>query len=969
MHVLVKVSGAFFSFLSYPYVFRILGSEGIGKISFATSFSGLFAMLAVLGIPVYGIRECAKVRDDPRQLSRTAGQLLALQGCATLLALALYLLSLRFLPQAQGEGRLYLIQAVLIAISAIQVDWVFSALEQFGYIALRTMTVKAGMTVLIFLLVRRGEDYLWYALLLCGATVVTNLINFFRLTRSGYLTSPGSLSGAGAHLGPILVFFVQAMAITVYTSMDTVMLGFLQNDYAVGLYDAGIKIKLILSYLVTGMSGVLLPKLSYYIAKQEQAAYQRALSKTIAFTLLLCLPILAFFGVMAEECMEVVCGMRDGQSGTLLRVLLPTVFLIGCSGVAGSQMLTPTHREKQAMVAYLVGAGVNLVLNGLLIPQWSVVGAAVATLVAEMTVLGTEIWFLRRELPPLLRGIEWKTPALAALAPVPLLYLVRNRLDWLPAQLILSTGVYAMVWLAVLLWRRDPLVTELLSRIVPAHCWRTSPLQPDQSVTFKETTDMIQQNPPTRRQWLVYVGLALAAVLWMACFGNANGFWYDEFAQICYSAPPQSLLDTLKIADPTPPLFSLTANLWMRLVPVSERWLLLLPQLAVGGAMVVMALWCHRRYGFRGGVLGVVLLGFSRMVMEQCGFEFRGYGFYLLFAVLVLYVHGRQEENRFSIGYTCALIGLAYCHLFGMALCLLLGVWDGTLILRKKLSPKTFLHYLVAGAVFLPWGLYFLSRAGSSAMAATADWMTKPSLWDVAKLVIFLCGNHLLVCALFALGCLLPVGTLLKKRHTASPAGEEPLLCLFLGAVLIASVFLYSLLRGEQASLWVKRYFTGLFPCAVFLAVGGACWLLARWSRYKNWMVGSILVATVPLCLWQTASGDSPFGVYYHREAAAVLVQQDDLYAPTTAVVSSLGSSTPGWAWFYLEQGGTAPAAITLDAETVPPQELGDYEVLYVDAGYGAQPEALVTELENEYQVTQTWESLSLNRYERNETK
>lgn len=969
MYVLVKVSGAFFSFLSYPYVFRVLGSEGVGKISFATSFSSLFVMLAVLGIPVYGIRECAKVRDDPQQLSRTVGQLLTLQGSATLLALALFILSTRFLPQARGETRLYLIQAVLIAVSAIQVDWVFSALERFSYIALRTMAVKAGMTALIFLLVRRGEDYLWYALLLCGATVVTNLINLYRLTHGGLLPSLRRVSGAGVHLGPILVFFVQTVSITIYTSMDTVMLGFLQNDYAVGLYDASIKIKLILSYLVTSMSGVLMPKLSYYIAKKNQAEYQRTLAKTIAFTLLLSLPILVFFGVMAEECMEVVCGMRDGQSGTLLRVLLPTVFLIGCSSVAGSQMLIPTHREKQAMEAYLVGAGVNLVLNMVLISRWSVVGAAVATLMAEIVVLGMEMWFLRGELVPILRGMAWKTPALAALVPVPLLYLVRNRLDWLPAQLLLSAAVYGIVWLAFLLWRREQLLTELLSRIVPANHQRAGQLRRRHQTVLKETVDMEQRKSPTWPQWLIYVGLALVAVSWMIYFGNANGFWYDEFAQICYSAPPQSLLDTLRIADPTPPLFSLAANLWMRIVPVSERWLLLLPQLAVGGAMVVMGRWCHRFYGFRGGILGVVLLGFSRMVMEQCGFEFRGYGFYLLLAVLTLLLHGKQRENRASLGYACSLIALTYCHLFGVALCLLLGMWDGTLILRKKLSPKTFLPYLAAGAAFLPWGLYFLAQAGSSAMSATADWMTRPSLWDVVKLVTFLCGNHLLVCALFALGCLLAVGTLLKKQKTASPAGQELALSLFLGVALIALVFLYSLLWVDEASLWVKRYFTGLFPCTVFLAVGGGCWLMARWNRYKNWVFGLILVATVPLWLWQNAAEDSPFGAYYHREVAEVLRGETVMYNPTTAVLSSLGNCTSAWAWFYLEQGGTTPEAVILDASNLSTKDLEKYSVIYVDEGYGALSHALTAELDKNYQVTQTWKTLSLKRYELKESR
>ena len=336
-------------------------------------------------------------------------------------------------------------------------------MERFGLIALRTMVVKAVMTGLVLLLVREGGDALRYALLLAGATVVLNLTNFLKL-RGLLPPLHMTIHGGFHHLKSILIFFVQTVAITIYTSMDTVMLGFMQNEYAVGVYDAGIKIKLLLSYFVTGMSAVLLPKLSYFAAKGRDEEAKSAISSTLSFTVLLSVFMIVFFGVMASETMELLCGIQVAQGENMLRFLLPTVFLIGCSSLVGNQILTPTHREELAMKAYLVGAAVNLGLNALFIPRWSIVGAAAATLISEACVLGTELWHLNREWKELWATVRWKVPLFAAVVPMPLLFVLQNRVAWLPAQFLLSGLVYGLCWLGTLYLMKEPLLMSFIHK-------------------------------------------------------------------------------------------------------------------------------------------------------------------------------------------------------------------------------------------------------------------------------------------------------------------------------------------------------------------------------------------------------------------------------------------------------------------------------------------------------------------------
>ena len=75
MNMILTMSSFIFPLITFPYVSRILLPVGTGKVSFATSLISYFSMFAQLGIPTYGIRVCAKVRDNREELTRTVQEL------------------------------------------------------------------------------------------------------------------------------------------------------------------------------------------------------------------------------------------------------------------------------------------------------------------------------------------------------------------------------------------------------------------------------------------------------------------------------------------------------------------------------------------------------------------------------------------------------------------------------------------------------------------------------------------------------------------------------------------------------------------------------------------------------------------------------------------------------------------------------------------------------------------------------
>lgn len=460
----MKVAGAVCTLISYPWVFRVLGAEGVGRVAFATSVLNFFTMLATLGIPNYGGRECARVRDDKEQLTKVTHELLIIQAVTTLLATVLMALTVALVPKLRAEPQLFAIQLFVLAMSVLSTEWLYAGLEQYGYITLRVITLKTLTVVLIVALVRDVNDWLMYAMLLGFAVFMPNVLNLFGLQRFVSLRRCRQPYELKRHIGPILIFFAQSAAITVYTSLDSAMLGFISGDYWVGMYDAAVKIKLILSYFITSLGTVLMPRLSNYLHNKREGDFRKSVAESTEFTLMAGLSLTVYFLLMAPECVVFLFGEESLPAAGVLRMLAPTVLLIGCSNVTGIQILTPKGRESAVMWSMICGAAVDFVLNLLFIPRFHAVGAALGTLIAEMAVLGVQLWCLRdffKSLRGEIRGGKLLFAALlAAAAPLGVKLLVGP----MPFVRIVAAALTYFGVFALLLFRmKVPMALSLLN--------------------------------------------------------------------------------------------------------------------------------------------------------------------------------------------------------------------------------------------------------------------------------------------------------------------------------------------------------------------------------------------------------------------------------------------------------------------------------------------------------------------------
>ena len=452
MNAILTVSSILFPLITFPYISRVLLVEGSGKVAFAISAVTYFTMFATLGLPTYGIRACAVVRDDREKLSQTVQELLIISAITTAITYAVFFASLFLVPEFAAKKELMMVMGLSIGLTTIGVQWFYNALEQYSYITTCAIVFKLIGLILMFLLVRNPSDYVVYGFVYVVGSFGSYVLNFVRLRRFISFRKREAYD-----LKQPL-----AAASSVYLNLDVVMLGFLKGDTEVGYYNAGIKVKTVLTTCVTSLGTVLLPRLSYYVEKQEKEAFYRMVKKAFQFVLVAATPLMVYFILFAKESILFLAGESFLPAITPMQILMPTVLLIGLSNITGIQILTPLGEEKKVVISVLAGAMLNLVL----IPKMGSTGAATSTLLAEAMVVLVQARYLKKEWKQMLAGLGLGKILFPLAAATGVGILLARQIHLSPFFTLLVSaiaffGVYGVLLLAV----REQFTTEMMKSV------------------------------------------------------------------------------------------------------------------------------------------------------------------------------------------------------------------------------------------------------------------------------------------------------------------------------------------------------------------------------------------------------------------------------------------------------------------------------------------------------------------------
>ena len=461
MNTLLTMSSIIFPLITFPYVSRILLPIGMGKVAFATSLVSYFSLIAQLGIPTYGIRACARVRDDREELSKTAQELIIINLVTSAVAYLFFAIVLIAVPRLQEDRELYVLISITILLNAIGMEWLYKALEKYTYIATRSILFKAIALVAMFALIHSQSDYVIYGGISVFAASASNIVNLIH-SRKYIDWKHFNNYQFSKHLKPICVFFAMACATTIYTNLDELMLGFMVGDIEVGYYDAATKIKKVLVSVVTSLGVVVLPRASYYVQKGKKEEFWNIASKALNFIILLAGPLMVFFALFSKNVIMLLSGPAYEKAILPMQILMPTLLFIGITNVLGIQIMIPLGKEKSVLYSEILGAVVDGTLNFILIPQMGAAGAAIGTVAAEFAVLVYQGVSLRENIIGIIRDIRIIKPIIAITCATALSLVVTKSTNNNFVTLTIAAVAFFVIYVIVLLLTREPLAIEIM---------------------------------------------------------------------------------------------------------------------------------------------------------------------------------------------------------------------------------------------------------------------------------------------------------------------------------------------------------------------------------------------------------------------------------------------------------------------------------------------------------------------------
>lgn len=392
LQITYQVFANFLPLITAPYLARKLGAAQLGVFSFTWSIVSYFTLVAMLGTETYGTRCIASVKDDREKRNEVFSGIFLLQIIVTLIAILAYIVYLFFF--CSENQTIAIIQGIALISCLFNINWLFFGVENFQITVTRSIIIKVLTVILILTLVKEESDLWLYTLIILGGTLLSNAILFVYLPRYVSFTRV-SFNMLKEHIKPNLVLFVPLLAMTVYHTMDKTMLGALSTYEQSGFYYNSDKVVQIPCLVINGIATVMLPRMSYLLSDGKQKEADELLATTLEGVAALSVAIFCGIAAVANEFIPIFFG-RGYESCILITIVFTPIILIkGFAVIVRTQYLIPMKMEKEFTKSVIGGAVVNLIMNLILIPQYGALGAAIATVIAELVACVMQFFSLR----------------------------------------------------------------------------------------------------------------------------------------------------------------------------------------------------------------------------------------------------------------------------------------------------------------------------------------------------------------------------------------------------------------------------------------------------------------------------------------------------------------------------------------------------------------------------------------------
>ena len=380
--MLLQIAGYVFPLITIPYLARVIGVDGFGKVAFAAAVIVWFRTIAEWGFNYTATRDVARNRDDLDKVSEIFSNVLWARVFLMFISLVILLIAISAIPYFKENQTILLVTFLLVPGHILFPDWFFQAMERMKYITIFDLLSKALFTALVFVLIKEESDFILQPLFVSLGYVLSGTIAMYIIVVKWKVKiHPPKPKIVFSTIRNSTDVFVNNIMPNLYNSLSTVLLGFMGGSVSNGLLDAGSKFVAVAQQFMTVLSRVFFPFLSRKIDKHAMYA---KLSLIVAAFSSLCLFIAApliiklFF---TEEFYSAII---------VLKIMSLSIVFITMINVYGVNYMILKGREKELKNITFFCSVLGLFFSIPLIYNFDYIGAAV-TITLTRAILGLTI--------------------------------------------------------------------------------------------------------------------------------------------------------------------------------------------------------------------------------------------------------------------------------------------------------------------------------------------------------------------------------------------------------------------------------------------------------------------------------------------------------------------------------------------------------------------------------------------------
>ena len=374
-----------FPLLTYPYVSRVLGVNGIGACNYVDSIINYFILFAQLGIGSYGVREIARCKNNQEKRNEVFNNLFFVNVITFIIASVSLVICTYNIPSLSPYKDFLLLGLIKLVFTLFMIEWFFQGIEQFKYITIRSVIVRMIYVIFVFIFVRDKNDiYVYYGL--TSTSIVLNAIFNWNYSRKFISLSLNSLHPS-IYITPILIFGYYRILTSMYTTFNVIFLGWTSGDTEVGYFTTATKLYTLIMSAFTAFTTVMVPRVSQMLNDGRTQEVEELGNKILSFLAILAFPLIAFCICNSHVIIRIIAG--PGYDGAELPfcIVMFLLMIIGSEQIIIQQFLMAHKKSNLTFVVSTIGALVGLLLNFAITPYLQSIGSAIAWGISELSVL------------------------------------------------------------------------------------------------------------------------------------------------------------------------------------------------------------------------------------------------------------------------------------------------------------------------------------------------------------------------------------------------------------------------------------------------------------------------------------------------------------------------------------------------------------------------------------------------------